>query len=499
MMRNCIVAGLTLLLTPVISGAQLSHRSAVIELTELLRIPNVASNRRDILANAALLQQMLSRRGLAPRLLYGADTAAPPAVYGEWKVPGATRTLVFYAHYDGQPTDPKKWTVTQPWEPVLLSARADLGGKRVSLPESGPIDPNWRIYARGSSDDKAGVMAIIAALDALKAAGKSPAMNVKLFFDGEEEAGSPHIADIVRRHAELLASDAWIICDGPVHQSGRKQVVFGARGDVNVDITVYGPLRPLHSGHYGNWAPNPAMTLARLLASMKEETGRVTIAGWYDDVVPLGAAELAAMRRAPPIDSMLQHELAVPRPESRGKRVSESINEPSLNINGIAAAEVGDAAQNVIPTTAMATLDLRLVLGNDMDRQIAKLVRHIRAQGFHVLDREPTPTERRRHARIARVQKNGGGYNAERTRMDLPISKALLTAVQSTSLQPIVATPTLGGSLPLNILRMVSGAPSVVVPIANYDNNQHAEDENMRLGNLFDGIETMAAVMLMRW
>jgi acetylornithine deacetylase/succinyl-diaminopimelate desuccinylase-like protein len=468
------------------------------EFVELLSIPNVASDSEGIRRNSARLVEMMQARGLRPRLLEAATQGAPPAVYGEWSTPGATKTIIFYAHYDGQPTDPRKWTGTQPWEPRLRTAPFERGGELLPTPsERETFNPEWRLYARSSSDDKAGVMSILTALDALRAKNIKPTVNLKFFFEGEEEAGSPHLVEILSRHRELLASDAWVICDGPVHQSGRKQVVFGVRGDTNVEVTVYGPKRPLHSGHYGNWAPNPAMLLARLLASMKDERGRVTIKGWYDDVEPLGEAERRALAEAPAYDEELKKELGINRPEGAGKSLVELINEPSLNVNGLASAETGALARNVIPTTAVAALDLRLVLGNDHRRQVERLVAHIRAQGFHVIEREPTDEERLTHPLVAKVRVSPGGYNAERTPLDLPVARAVVAAVQSTSEQKIVLMPTLGGSLPLSLIRETLGAPTLTVPVANYDNNQHAENENIRLQNLWDGIETYAALMTM--
>jgi len=476
------------------------ERQIIAEFARLLEIPNVASDLQNIRRNAEFIREMMQRRGLSPRLLETASRSTPPAVYGEWKALGATRSLIFYAHYDGQPTDPKQWTDTLPWQPTWRSAALESGGKVLALPAAGePINPEWRLYARSAADDKAGVMAILNAVDALRAQGFTPSVNLKFFFDGEEEAGSPHLGEIIDRHKELLAADAWIICDGPVHQSGRKQVVFGVRGDQNVDVTVYGARRPLHSGHYGNWAPNPGMILSRLLSSMKDDAGRVLIAGWYDGVEPLGDAEKRAIADAPAYDKELQSQLGFARAEGAGKSLLELINQPSLNINGISSGDVGDLARNVIPTTASAALDLRLVKGNDYRKQVQLLQAHIRKQGFYVIDRDPTAAERIQHALIAKVIVRTGGYNAERTRMDLPISLALITAVQSTSAQPIVKLPTLGGSLPLSIITSHLNTVTVTVPIANYDNNQHAENENLRLQNLWDGIETMAAVMSMRW
>ena len=487
------------------------------EFLTLLSIPNVASDTENIRKNAALIVEMMKQRGLNPRLLEGSTPTTPPAVYGEWKVPGAQRTILVYAHYDGQPTDPKQWTGTLPWEPVFRSGSIEEGGqivspmrpvfrsdsigdagKVVSIPGSGAVNPRYRIYARSASDDKAGVMAILTAFSALKDQGIPLTSNIKFFFEGEEEAGSPNLGDIIDKHKQLLEAEVWIICDGPVHQSGVKQVVFGARGDTNVDVTVYAAKRPLHSGHYGNWSPNPANLLAHLLASMKDGEGRVTIEGWYADVEPLGDAERRAIAEAPQYDEELKKQLGIKSTEGGGKTLLELINLPSLNINGFASGDVGKLARNVIPTTATAVLDLRLVKGNDHHRQTQRLIEHIRKQGYHVIDREPTDAERSQYPLIARVNVRAGGYNAERTRMDLPISKSVIEAVQSTSQEKIVLLPTSGGSLPLSIITERLKTVTISVPIANYDNNQHAENENIRLQNLWNGIETWAAIMTMK-
>ncbi|MDO9488322.1 MAG: M20/M25/M40 family metallo-hydrolase, partial [Sphingomonadaceae bacterium] len=190
-----------------------ANRATILaDYVDLLAIPNVASDTANIRRNADRLVEMMQARGLAPRLLEGATTSVPPAVYGEWKVPGATRTLVLYAHYDGQPVTPADWKSTPPFEPRLLTDRLDRGGKVIALPKAGePIDANWRLYGRSASDDKAGVMAILLAVDALRAEGKQPGFNLKIFFEGEEEAGSPHLGDILARHKSLLQSDGWVI------------------------------------------------------------------------------------------------------------------------------------------------------------------------------------------------------------------------------------------------------------------------------------------------
>jgi acetylornithine deacetylase/succinyl-diaminopimelate desuccinylase-like protein len=478
---------------------QTNEQKIVKEFLSLLAVPNTASDNLNIRKNAALIVEMMRQRGLDPRLLEAKNPDVPPVVYGEWKTPGTQRTLVFYAHYDGQPTDPKQWTGTNPWQPVFKSGAIESGGQVMPMPgNTQPINPEWRIYARSASDDKAGVMAILTAFDALKASSIALTSNIKFVFEGEEEAGSAHLAEIIKLNKDLLESDAWIICDGPVHQSGAKQVVFGARGDVNVDLTLYAAKRPLHSGHYGNWAPNPAMMLAQLLASMKDDNGRVTIDGWYSDVEPLGDAERRAIAEAPQYDEELKKQLGIRRTEGGGKSLLELINVPSLNINGFSSGDVGALARNVIPTTASAVLDLRLVRGNDHQRQVQRLIDHIRKQGYFVTDREPTDAERNQYPLLAKVAARTGGYNAERTRMDLPLALTVIEAVQSTIKDKLVLLPTSGGSLPLSLITENLKTVTISVPIANYDNNQHAENENLRLQNLWDGIEAFAAVMTMR-
>ncbi len=469
------------------------------EFVEMLSIPNVASDTVNINRNADYLVELMRRQGLDPRLLRAADPKVPPVVYGESITPGAKMTLIVYAHYDGQPTDPKQWTGIEPWKPVLFSAAMEKGGTSIKFPAAGEkINAEWRLYARSSSDDKAGVFAILKAFEALKARSIQPAVNIKFMFEGEEEAGSPNLREIMAANKELLKADAFIVCDGPVHQSGRKQVVFGVRGDVNVDLTVYGANRPLHSGHYGNWSPNPALSLVKLLASMKDDKGNVTIRGWADDVEPFGPVEKQALNEAPKYDDEIKRQLGIAYTEGGGKSLLELINQPSLNINGIKSGDVGDLARNVIPSSASAVLDLRLVKGNDHARQVEKLRQHVRTQGFYVIDWDPTADERLKHQFIAKFTVRPGGYNAQRTKMDLPISLRVIDAVQAASNEPVVRMPSLGGSLPLSIITETLNIPTITVPIANYDNNQHAENENIRLQNLWDGIEIFASLMTMK-
>ena len=434
------------------------------EFREFLAIPNVSTDTANIRRNADWLTAAMQRRSIKTRLLEAAG--APPVVYGEILKPGARRTLLFYAHYDGQPVDPREWK-TPPFEPTMIADR---------------------LYARGASDDKG---AIIAMLNAVERG--SIQSNIKFLFEGEEEHESTHLQAILRANKELLKADLLFVCDGPVHPSRRQQLYFGVRGASKVDITVYGPNRELHSGHYGNWAPNPAMMLARLLASMKDDDGRVLVDRFYEGVEPLGPLEMKALAEMPAIDESLRKELGLSRNEGGGRALAESINQPSLNIRGFSSAGTGSVARNVVPSTATVTMDLRLVKGVTPQSQTQRVIEHIRKQGYFVTDREPDLDMRLTHPKIARVVVELG-YGPARTRMDLPVVSEVVAAVDRIR-GPIVKLPTMGGSVPLFMFEQELGIPWIGVPIANHDNNQHAANENIRLQNLWDGIEVMTTLM----
>ena len=477
---------------PVARWVDAHQREVVEELTRFLGLPNVAADSANIRRNARALAEMLEERGLHPRLL---ETGGPPMVYAELPAPGATTTLLLYAHYDGQPADPAAWASGAPWKPTLLDAPLDRGGRPVAPGADGRYDPEWRLYARSASDDKSPIVAMLAALDALEATGARPTVNLKLLFEGEEEAGSAHLAQAIRDHRDLLASDLVVMTDGPMHPSNRPTVVYGARGITSAQITVYGADRPLHSGHYGNWAPNPAMELARLLASMKDADGRVLVAGWYDDVVPLGTEERAAIA-AIPDEQPGDYGFAVPE-GGEGARRLERIALPSLNVRGLLSGWVGADARTLVPDSAVAEIDMRLVPAVQPDAQVQRLVAHVRAQGYHVVAVAPDSATRARYPRIARVRYPEGGYPAARTPFDHPVARRLAEAVRRASPLPPVLMPTMGGSVPAAWFPVVTGTSTLLLPLVNMDNNQHAPNENLRLGNFFQAIETMAAVFTM--
>lgn len=473
-----------------------NEQEIVNEYLKFLAIPDVTGDSVNIRLNAKYIVEMLAKRGLKAELLRPA--IGNPAVFAEVKVPGANRTISFYAHYDGQPVNPKQWSAgLQPFTPVFITAPIEQGGHIIDYQPGMNIDPEWRLSGRASADDKASIMCIINAYDALNKSKIPLNCNMKFFFEGEEEKGSPNLAEIFRKYKEKLAADLWLICDGSRHATGKKMLVFGVRGDVNMQLTIFGPKRPLHSGNFGNWAPNPGLMMVQLLASMKDENGHVLVKGFYDDVVPLTATEKAAIKRMPPVEDRLKTELGLASSENNDGGLVDALMLPTLNINGMSSGNVGTMAANVIPTKAEAVLDLRLVPGNDYERQVQKVTDHIKAQGYYVIDRQPTDAERKQYSKIICVT-HDVGYNAQRTPIDLPAAQAAIKAVQSTVDYPIVLSPGAGGSLPLYVFEKELGAKVISVPLVNYDNNQHAENENVKIGFLWDGMESIAALMQMK-
>jgi len=469
-----------------------SHEKEILkQFSELLAIPNLASDAPNIRKNAEVIAAKLEQRGVHARLLELSDS--PPVVYGELPVPGAKHTLIIYAHYDGQPVDAAQWS-SPPWNPVLRDKPFDQGGSEVDLNSFPQAYSEYRIYARSAGDDKAPIQAVLTALDSLKATGLAPTINLKFFFEGEEEAGSSHLPQIIREHAEMLRADAWLLCDGPVHQTRQMQVYFGARGVTDLELTVYGPLRPLHSGHYGNWAPNPAALVSELLTSMRDHDAHIKIPGFYQDVRPLTDSERLAIRQMPEVDTAMKNELGLSWTEGEPEPLPLRIMKPALNVRGIEAGHVGPKTQNAVPNEARASIDFRLVPDQKPEKVHALVEEHIRTQGFFIVHQTPTMKERRTHRWLVNLEW-GTGYPAARTSMDLPVSRAVVRSIEGALGTAIIKAPMLGGSVPMYLFTDFLKTPVIGVPIANHDDNQHAADENLRIQNLWDGIDVFAGLM----
>lgn len=478
---------------------RIGHEHEIIkEFVQLLSIPNVSGDLANVRKNAEFIRKMMNERGIGTRIM---ETAGNPVVFGELKVTDAARTLMFYVHYDGQPVDPSRWTGTHPFRPALRPGKLKAGTTEpepIPFPVPGDnFNEDWRIYARSASDDKVPIIAILTALDALKLSGIKLKHNLKFIFEGEEEMGSINLRPFLEKHRDLFEGDVLFMCDGPAYYSGDPTLFFGVRGITTLELTVYGPNTSVHSGHYGNWAPNPAVRLAHLLASMRDTTGRVKIKGFYDTVVPLTDTEIKALRAVPSFEDEIKENYGFSGEETNWGSLLQSIQHPALNINGLRCGWVGEQQRTIVPATATAAIDIRLTMGNDPEDMVQKVIAHIQEQGYHVVDHEPDHKTRMSHPLIAKVIAKEDGYRAHRTPMDLPVSQMAIRSLEKLSGRNPVFLPSLGGSLPIHMFYAALKVPIIGVSIANHDNNQHQQDENIRIGHLWQGIETCAALLMM--
>jgi acetylornithine deacetylase/succinyl-diaminopimelate desuccinylase-like protein len=469
------------------------EREILDEAFALFAIPNVASNPADIAKNVVFLTQAFAKRGV-PLVPLRAASGGSPALFGELKAPGATRTVVFYAHFDGQPVAGGGWD-HDPFTPELNRYRNSAPTDDVPLPAPGDtVDPEVRIRARSASDDKGPIVAMLSALDAMKALGKQRSVNVKFFLEGEEEAGSNHLAEILRTNKDKLAADAWLFFDGPVHVSGAPQIVLGVRGVMGAEVTFYGANRALHSGHYGNWAPNPAVSAAHFVASLRDRDGRVLIPGFYTDVPAVSDEDTSLARALSTTDDSVRTSLGLSRTEADNAALGERIMQPALNLRGIRAGNVGSGASNAVPTSASVSIDFRLVPDQQPARIRRLLEAHLAQQGYTIVRDPNAATKSADRGRLAYVTYDSG-YTAVR----VPSATASVQAVKrvmarSYGREPFTL-PILGGSLPLFHFVEQLGATVITVPTVNADNSQHAPNENLRIGNLWDGIALMTELM----
>ena len=463
------------------------------EFVELLAIPDIAANPADIQRNAAFLQAALARRGFEARQLD--NPARRPLVFGQLR--GArpdARTLLVYIHFDGQPVVPSEWAQASPFTPVLKE-RAGDGWREVPRErmQAQPLDPELRLFARAASDDKGPIAMLLSAIDLLQARGQAPANTLKVILDSEEEMGSPSLAGVVAANRALFRADALVILDGPAHPSGRPTLVFGNRGIAQATLTVYGPKAPLHSGHYGNYAPNPAFALARLLASMKDDAGRVLVKGYYDGI-RLGADEKAILAATPDDEPALRARVGIAQADRVGATYQEALQYPSLNVRGMASASVGAKAANIVPSEAIAELDLRTTPEAPGPRLLELLRAHVQAQGYHLSDGPPSDAERARYPKLASLAP-GAVQRAERAPMASPLGAWAVAAARAGGGGEPVRIRMMGGTLPTDVLVDALRLPYVMVSTVNSDNNQHTHDENLRLGNLVTGTRTLGALL----
>lgn len=459
-------------------------------LNELLAIPNDSHYPEQLEKNIEWSRENFEKRGFKSEIL---ETNGVPLLLLEKIYPRAEKTVLIYFHVDGQSVDPSKWNQESPYKPVLKKSDGN-GWTAISMDTlQNAYDEEWRIFARSSSDDKGPIAMFITAWDAMQKLNKQPNYNLKLILDFEEELGSPHLPDAVVRHKDKLKADMMLIMDGPRHQSNEPTLSFGARGISTITLTVYGPKAPQHSGHYGNYAPNPALGIARLLASMKDDTGRVTIPGYYDGI-EITSEEKAILEQVPDDEKAIQKKLGIARKDNVGNTYQESIQYPSLNIRGLQSGYVGDQARTIVPSEAIAEIDVRLVPESDPERLFKLIKDHINNQGYQILDKEPTDEERMQYPKMVKWE-GIISYQAFRTPFDskpgLWLDKAYRKAFGSSPVKIRMG----GGSIPIAPFVDALGIPAVTVVTVNPDNNQHSPNENIRLGNYKEGVRTMLAIL----
>lgn len=473
--------------------AERHARASFSLLRELLSIPNDAHFPEQVDANVRFMTGVFAGRGFTIRRL---ETAGPPLLLAE-RASGQAgqggRTVLVYLQIDGQPVDASKWQQSDPYSPVLKERQGDAWREIPWLQLEQELDPEWRVFARSASDAKGPVVMFLAALDALAELGLEPTHRLKVIMDFEEELGSPHLPEAVARQREALAADMLVVYDGPRHASNRPTLTFGGRGIATITLTVFGPRVPQHSGHYGNYVPNPALRLAALLASMKDESGRVVIPGFYDGV-ELDDDERAILAQVPDDEAFLRRELGIAASDAVAPSYQESIQYPSLNVRGIAAGWVGEQVRTIIPSEAVAEIDLRLVPESDAERLIALVRAHVETQGFHLVAGAPTEEERARHSRLAAFE-HEISYGAFRTPFDSEPGHWLSAALQRAFGAEPIRIRMAGGSIPIAPFIETLGIPAVLVPTVNPDNNQHSPNENLRLGNYVEGIKTFLAIL----
>ncbi|WP_332369093.1 M20/M25/M40 family metallo-hydrolase [Spirosoma telluris] len=464
---------------------------AIDELSDYVSLPNDAVNAEDILKNITWTEKAFAKRGFQTTVL---KTAQLPLVLAEKTSPKATKTVLFYFHLDGQPVRPSEWHQKDPWVTVLKAKAGageykELGG---DMPKTA-VNDEWRLFGRSTSDDKGPIIMMLNALDIAQAEKKTPPFNIKIIIDTEEEKGSGGLKSALDSYKDKLKADFMIVMDGPMHSSNIPTLTFGCRGNAGFTMTTYGAITQQHSGHFGNYSPNPAFRLARLITSMKDEQGRVLIPGFYDGI-SFDEATRKIMAAVPDNKQDINKNLLIADEEKVGANYQESLQYPSLNIRGMKAAVVGKGSGTIIPEEAVASFDIRLVPETDGKRMVDLVRKHIEKQGFTVLDHVPTPEERLKYSQIVFFEGNAG-TPAFRTNINEPMGSWLRKAVMNGFGKDPVIIRIMGGTVPVVPFIQALKVPAVIVPLVNMDNNQHSPNENLRLGNLRSGIKTCLAIL----
>ncbi|WP_411031293.1 M20/M25/M40 family metallo-hydrolase [Spongiimicrobium sp. 3-5] len=459
-------------------------------LKELLSIPNDALYPKDIEKNVRWCEEVFASRGFS---LTRIETEIAPLLLAERKVKKAKKTVLIYLQVDGQPVDTTRWFQENPYKPVLKKQGASGDWEEIPWSNIENYEDDWRVFARSASDAKGPVAMFLAALDALAAEKLEPNYNIKVIMDFEEELGSPRLPGAVKAHSELLKCDMLIIFDGPRHITNKPTLTFGARGIATIALTTYGPVVPQHSGHFGNYAPNPALGLSKLLASMKDDNGLVTLPGFYDGIA-IDTETEKILRVVPDDEDEIQNRLQLGSIDKVGSYYQEAMQYPSLNIRGMQSGWINEKVRTIVPAWAKAEIDVRLVLESDPERLIGLIKKHVEDKGYYLTESLPTKEERMTNEKVATFNYEVS-YGAFRTDFSSEVGTWLRKALKNAFGEAPIMKRTSGGSIPISPFVTTLGVPAVGVPTVNQDNNQHSPNENLRLGNYREGIKTMMAIL----
>jgi len=465
-------------------------RQTIDNLRTFIAIPNNSLEHSDIMRNMTWLTTEFNKRKMNSAVL---ETEGEPLFFAVTPIVEEKPTVLFYMHLDGQPVDPSKWNQKDPYEVVLKEEKEGVWSTVDWKTLDEDIDYNLRIFGRSVSDDKGPIVMLLSALDLIKDNEKELPFNVKVILDSEEERSSKPLPKAVKNYKELLEADFLIINDGPLHPSGKPTLIFGCRGITTVDITTYGPIKPQHSGHYGNYAPNPGFQLSQLLASMKDTDGKVLIDGYYDGI-SMNETTKKILESVPDDEKAIQQRLSFKTPEKVGANYQESLQYPSLNIRGLSSGWVGNQARTIVPDKATAAIDIRLVPESDGNRLKDLIKKHIEAQGYYVTEKIPTKEERLNHDKI--VSFKGGPVTASfRTDLDNSYANWAGDVLKNTFNDDVVKIRIMGGTVPTAAFINELGIPAIIIPMVNPDNNQHSPNENLKIQHIAYGIEAFYNIL----
>ena len=459
-------------------------KAAINELEDFIGLPNFGLDKKDIEKNITWLEAAFQKRGMRCEVL---QTDGNPLLLAQKAINKNLPTVLFYMHLDGQAVDTQKWDQDSPYQAVIKKKNAQGEWVEVTATNLDSVDREWRIFGRSASDDKGPIIAFLQAIDRLENDGKQAEFNIKVILDAEEELGSKSLPAAVVKYRDMLKADVLIINDGPVHSSGQPTLTFGCRGITTINLTTYGPIRPQHSGHYGNYAPNPIFKMAHLLASMKNKDGTVAIEGYYDGIV-LNEQTKSTLSLVPDDEDKIQDFLQIASPEKVGANYQESLQYPSLNARGINAGWVGAKARTIVPDIATVAIDIRLVPESDPTVLVPVIKKHIEKEGYHIVDKEPSYEERKKYPDLIYF------YHARntlpfRTDMNAPEGKWLTKAIQNSFNTDPIKIRIMGGTVPISAFINELNIPAIIVPMVNPDNNQHSPNENLRIGHFEDAIK----------